>query len=666
MSPQRQKKRTLAMLVDQLAGLAARRPVLVVWEDVHWNDPTSRELLDLIIDRAQSLRALVVITFRPEFAAPWTRHGHVTALTLARLGRRLAAAIVDGLTGGKALPDSVLNPILAKTDGVPLFVEELTKAVLEAGLLEDEGDRYALNGPLPALAIPDTLHDSLMARLDRLAPVKEIAQIGAAIGREFSYELLAAVAPVNEDELREALAQLCNSQLVFSRGAPPEATYTFKHALVRDTAYATLLRGRRQQLHARIAKGLEELFPETAASTPELLAHHWAEAGSTMRAIELWTAAGERALARAANREASGFFERALVALGRLDQTPDLLARTIDLHYYQYGARYRFGELHGARANLFEAERLAVGLNESTRLVRILAQQTYILASIGDVAGALRTGERAVALADCGEDLDGRAGSHTMLARAMYAKGWYREAISHLHEAIKMIGEDVLREFGVGMNQAVSARVWLLLCCAELGQFAEAAAEASVAEQLLAQIEDGRQQEERVWLRLAVGRLAVLQGDFTKAVETLEPVLLPCESEFAIYFSRVASSLGIAHARSGRVAKGVALLRQAVSRDQAIDFHFRFGLLLAQLGEVLLLAHDIDGALEAGTRALKAARTSGEEASEAWALWLLGDVAAQLHRSEAAAHNREALEMSGRLGMAPLRARCLESMGRLV
>lgn len=167
-------------------------------------------------------------------------------------------------------------------------------------------------------------------------------------------------------------------------------------------------------------------------------------------------------------------------------------------------------------------------------------------------------------------------------------------------------------------------------------------------------------------MRLAVGRLAVLQGDFAKAVETLEPVLLPCESEFAIYFLRVASSLGIAHARSGCVAKGVALLRRAVSRDQTIDFHFRFGLLLAQLGEILLLAHDMDGALDAGTRALKAARSSGEEASEAWALWLLGDVAAQLHRSEVAAHNREALEMSGRLGMAPLRARCLESMGRLV
>src|SRR5262249_49239099 len=273
---------------------------------------------------------------------------------------------------------------------------------------------------------------------------------GAAFGREFSYELVAAVAGRNATELDDALDRLVVAGLVFQRGAPPHATFLFKHALVQDAAYTTLLRGSRQQLHARIAKSLEELVPETAASAPELLAHHWAEADSTMRAIELWTAAGKHALARAANREASGFFERALVSSGRLEPTPDLHARIIDLHCYQYDARYKFGELHGARANLVEAEQLAIGLNETTRLVRILAQQTYISAVGGEVAEALRIGERAVALADCGKDLEGRAGSHTMLARALYAKGWYRGAIGHLHKAIEIMGEDVPHEFSVG------------------------------------------------------------------------------------------------------------------------------------------------------------------------------------------------------------------------
>ena len=202
LSPQRQKERTLETLVGLFERLARRQPVLVVWEDVHWSDPTSLELLGLSIDRAQAIRALVVITFRPEFVPPWARHPHVTALTLTRLSRRQATAMVDRLTGGKPLPAGMLEQILAKTDGVPLFVEELTKAVLEGGLLRDEGDRYELAGLLLPLAIPSTLQDSLMARLDRLAPVKEVAQVGAAIGREFSYELLAAVASLPEDELR--------------------------------------------------------------------------------------------------------------------------------------------------------------------------------------------------------------------------------------------------------------------------------------------------------------------------------------------------------------------------------------------------------------------------------------------------------------------------------
>lgn len=663
MAPQRQKQKTLTVLVTLLAGLAARRPVLVIWEDLHWSDPTSRELLDLIIERAQSLPVLIMITFRPEFVAPWSRHGHVTALTLARLGRRQAAAIVQTLTGGKSLPAAVLDQVLVKTDGVPLFVEELTKTVLEAGLLKDEGDRYALSKPLLLLAIPTTLQDSLMARLDRLAPAKEVAQIGAAIGREFSYELLAAVAPLSEDELREALDQLSRSELVFCRGTPPEATYIFKHALVREVAHATLLRSRRHQIHARIAQTLEQRFPESVASTPELLAHHWAEGGSTMRAIELWTAAGERALARAANREASGFFERALAALEGIERTPDVLVRLVELHRSHYNALYKFGELRGTRIALAEAERLAEELNDPARLCRVLGDQAYILGSTGDVAGAIRTSERAIGIADRSADFEGRISNRLMLARSLYAKGWYRDAVGHLRPTIDMLGEDVSRgQQGPGMNQTFSARVWQLLCCAELGEFPEATALADVAQRVSAQVEGGREYEGQVWLRLAIGRLAVLQNDFAKAVETLEPALSPCESEFVIYFSRVASSLGLAYARSGRVSQAVELLRQAVSQDQTIGFQFRFGMLLAQLGEVLLLAGDADAALDAGIQALQMARGAGEEASEAWARWLLGDAKAALGRADAAEQYRKAMEIAEPLGMAPLKARCRQSM----
>jgi tetratricopeptide (TPR) repeat protein len=493
-----------------------------------------------------------------------------------------------------------------------------------------------------------------------------VAQIGAAIGREFSYELLAAVASMDENELREALTRLCDSGLVFCRGRPPEATYTFKHALVQDAAGSLLLRGRRQQLHARIASTLEERFPDTAGAVPELLAHHWAEAGTPSRAVELWAEAGERALARAANREASGFFERALAALVATDETPELLARVVDLRRSLYNATYKFGELHRTHANLTEAERLAARLNDSTRLCRILVDMTYILGCTGDIAGAIASGERAAASADRGEDLEARVQSRIQLARSLYAKGRYREAIDHIRDVIGMLGEDVTRgQLGPGLNQTISARVWLVLFHAELGEFTVCAAEAAEARRLAEQAEGAWGAEGQVWLRLALGRAAVLRGEFTEAVEALEPALAPCESEFAIYFSRVASSLGIARARLGDPGRGLALLREAVRRDRAIGFGFRFGLLLAQLGEALLLAGDADGALDAGTQALEAARTSGEDASEAWALHLLGDVAARRGRPRAAASYREALNIAERLAIAPLRARCLEGLSRL-
>jgi predicted ATPase/class 3 adenylate cyclase len=303
-SPQRHKEKTLEALVAQLEGLATRHPVLMLFEDAHWIDPTSLELLDLIVERAQGLSVLLVVTFRPEFTPPWTGHAHVTALTLSRLTRRQVVAMIDRVAGGKALPPSLLEQIGARTDGVPLFVEELTKAVMESSLVKDQGDHYALTGPLPPLAIPATLQDSLMARLDRLAPAKEVAQIGAALGREFSFELLAAVSPLPANALEDAVAELVRTELVFRRGVPPEATYSFKHALVQDAAYGTLLRSRRQQLHARIAQVLEERFPETVNTQPDLLAHHCTEAGFVAKAIDYWRRAALGAAARSAIAEA--------------------------------------------------------------------------------------------------------------------------------------------------------------------------------------------------------------------------------------------------------------------------------------------------------------------------------------------------------------------------
>jgi class 3 adenylate cyclase/predicted ATPase len=311
LTPQQQKERTLEALIEQLLKLSVSQPVMFLFEDAHWSDPTTQELLGQVVERVQDARILMVLTHRPEYLPAWRGHSHITALALNRLSHGQCSEIVDQLAGSKVLPGEVLTQIVEKTDGVPLFVEELTKAVLESGLLVERARDYELVGSLPPLAIPATLQDSLMARLDRLGAVKEIAQIGAVIGREFSYALISAIAPLRKDQLDAALNQLVSSELVFRRGVPRKALYIFKHALVQDAAYASLLRSRRQQLHARIAATLKN---QTDVE-PELLAHHYTEAGTNEEALAYWQQAGEHATQRSANAEAVSHLKRALTLL---------------------------------------------------------------------------------------------------------------------------------------------------------------------------------------------------------------------------------------------------------------------------------------------------------------------------------------------------------------
>ena len=317
MTPQRQKQRTLEVLVEQLEGLSAEQPVLLTYEDVHWIDPTTQELLRLAIERIQRLPVLAIVTFRPEFSPPWSGQPHMSALALTRLGRREGALMVDRVAGAKALPAEVIARIVAKTDGVPLFVEELTKTVLESGALEDAGDHYELTGRVQPLAIPSTLRDSLLARLDRLGSAKKVAQIGAAIGHEFPYVLLAAIAEQPE-ALQAALDQLVASELVFCRGAPPKATYCFKHALIHEVAYGTLLRSRRQNLHARIVNVLEQQPSHTAASQLERLAYHCTHAGEIEKAVKYLHWVGRRAMAGPVLDEAAALLTQALEQLADL------------------------------------------------------------------------------------------------------------------------------------------------------------------------------------------------------------------------------------------------------------------------------------------------------------------------------------------------------------
>ena len=332
MSQQRQKEETLKALAEQVTLLAAHKPVLMLFEDAHWIDPTTQETLALIVPRIAAARVLLLITCRSEYAPSWSQGlAHVSTLNLSRLGRRQVAEIVVRVTGGRALPDALMQQIVAKTDGVPLFVEELTKAVLESGLLVDEGGTSRLGSAPKELVVPATLQDSLMARLDRLSPAKDVAQIGACIGREFPHALLAAVSDLSADQLQDAIEKLVGSELVFRTGTPPEATYTFKHALVQDAAYASLLKSRRYDLHGRIAEALKARLEQGGAQDLELLALHFGRAGKPVEAVGYWLAASREAARRTATREAIAHAKEGLEIVAATPELPDRERVELDL-----------------------------------------------------------------------------------------------------------------------------------------------------------------------------------------------------------------------------------------------------------------------------------------------------------------------------------------------
>ena len=330
LSPQQRRQKTLEALTTQLEALSRTNPVLMIFEDVHWIDPTSLETLGRTTDRVTALGALLIITYRPEFEPPWIGRPHVTALTLNRLGQREIASLIDRVVGNKALSANIRRDIMERTDGIPLFVEEMTKAVIEVESSE-AAERTVASVPPLATAVPATLHASLMARLDRLGPAKEVAQIGAALGREFPDELISAVARKPKAELKTALDRLIEAGLLFGQGVPPHRTYLFKHALVRDAAYSTLLRGRRHELHSQIVSALQQNFPELVISQPEMLAHHCAEGGLLVDAIEYYLLAAKRATAAMNNKEAKAHLKRGITLAEQLPASdprrPKLVSR---------------------------------------------------------------------------------------------------------------------------------------------------------------------------------------------------------------------------------------------------------------------------------------------------------------------------------------------------
>ena len=472
LSPTQQRRRTLAALLDQFEGLARQQPILLSFEDAHWADATSLELLDLTVERVRQLPVLALFTFRPEFEPPWVGLPNVSTLTLGRLDRSNVQSMVVRVTGGRMLPAEVTEQIVVKTDGNPLFVEELTKAVLEAGILVENAEGYRLDGPLPPLAIPATLHDFLMARLDRLAPVKEIGQIGAAIGREFSYSLLRALVEGDETALKDALARLEDAELVFRRGDPPEAIYTFKHALVQEVAYENLLKGRRQVLHRRIAEILRDRFQTMAESQPEVVAHHFTQAGLSETAIEWWIKSGDRALERSANNEAIAHLEKAISLAQRLADGPAQRLLRLRLQT-TYGHALLHGRGHSQPetiAAFARARELAAGIEDSAARSSAYYGMWMVSFVRADLAPM-----REVAVASL-RDAPHSPGSH-IFGVTCWFQGDYPGARTYLEQALAAYDHE--RDYHLAprfvFDDRVVATGWLAVVLWPLGEVDQAA-----------------------------------------------------------------------------------------------------------------------------------------------------------------------------------------------
>ena len=438
LSPQRKKERTLEALIRRLEAVTRQQPVMMVFEDAHWSDPTSRELLDLTVEHVRSLPVLLIVTFRPEFQPPWIGQPQVTMLALNRLDRRDRTLLVEQIAGGKPLPAEVSEEIANRTDGVPLFVEELTKSVLESGVLREEGQRYVLDRALPRLAIPTTLHDSLLARLDRLASVRRVAQIGAAIGREFSYALLRAVAGLPEGELHDAVGRLLASELVFQRGTPPNAVYVFKHSLVQDAAHASLLRSTRQQLHAQIADALETHFPELMENQPELLAQHYAEAGLVEKSVAYWGQAGRRSAARSAMVEAVAQLQKGLDQLVLLPDNRQRQQQELEF-WSALGAALRFvkGQATPEMGRAYaRARQLWEQLGSPSEFLHIPYGESFYCIYRGEFDLAQRLDEDLLRLSRERKDSAGLVLGHASSGRTLIYAGRFALSRSHLEQVL--------------------------------------------------------------------------------------------------------------------------------------------------------------------------------------------------------------------------------------
>ena len=616
LSPQRQKQQTQEALVAWLLAETAQHPVLAVWEDLHWADPSTLELLGLLLDQVPTARLLLVLTARPEFRPPWALRAHLTQLTLTRLVRQQVEEMVLRVTGGKPLPAEVVQQIVAKTDGIPLFVEELVKTVLESGLVRETADRYVLTGPLPPLAIPATLQDALMARLDQLAAVKEVAQLGAVLGREFPYALLRAVTPLDEPTLQQSVAQLVEAELLYQRGHPPQATYLFKHALVQDAAYQSLLRSTRQQYHQRIAQVLEAQFPDVIGIQPELLARHYTEAGLIAQAVPYWQRAGQQASDRSANLEAISHCTTGIELLKTLPETPEHTKHALTL-YIALGAALQMAKGHAApevEHAYTQAYALCQRVGETPELIPVLLGLWRFYNTRLQLRTAREIGETLLRLAQRAHDPAFAVIAHPNLGLTWFLLSALPTARQHLEEGIALYTPDQHRSpvFRIGQDPGVSCRAYAAMTLWLLGYPEQALAHIhealALAHTLLHPYSMAFAQFWAAWV-------SQVRRDVPAVREHAEAaVALSNEQGFPLWAATGTTLRGWALAMQGQGEAGLAQVRQGTAAWRATGAALFVSCFCTMLAEVC----DHLGHTEDGLQALAEAHTLMEQHEERW------------------------------------------------
>lgn len=618
-SVQAKREMMLGALANRLLGKARRRPLLVVLEDAHWVDPTTLELIEAVIDGIADATVLVLLTSRPDGQPKIAGRQYVTKLTLNRLARSEVEEMIRRIAGGR-LAKKMVDAIAERTDGVPLFIEELTKAVLEGS----------------TTGIPASLHDTLMARLDRIPEVKAVAQAAACIGREFDGTLLAELLDMSAAELDAQLERLVAAELIFRRRLSGAQHFTFKHALVRDAALNSLLHRKRFKIHSRLAEILMERRRAEAIIAPELIAYHLVEGNSPAQSVPYWVDAIERALLNGAEREASEFCQKGLRSAASIEAPEDRDAASCDILLLQYGAVYPKGEVENLATLIEQAGEFAERLGDLERQSRVADAKAYVYSSLGRMSEAIAAGRRGVEIStELGVD-DAINQAHMMLARALYAAGDYREAVTQISVARDRLGDDLERGKVPGrMNQTTNTRVWRCFMRCEMGNFEAAERDIAEAYGFLPRIPAN--EHISLWTDLAAGRLCYLRGDHGAVVDALERQRDLCRRDYPVYFQRLAMSLGPALAKVGRGSEGRDLLEEADIQGEALKFVFFRAQLLAQFSLVVLEAGDADRARVIADRAVIVAQRAGEAGNLAWATFAAG-AAASLLGDEDRAH----------------------------